>query len=185
MTVPNKQKGFSLVEMLVVLGIFVILTTLVLTSNSTFKETVTLDSIAYEVALSIQEAQVYGVAVSEVEGVSFDTIRGVDVNITTPQKYFFSADTSGDLRLTVDDLRVTQFNIPDSYRIAQICGSIDDQVCEDDTQQVSIMFKRPAPEAILRRGNNVYWVYAEIHIQSDSGNERIVAVTSDGQISVK
>ncbi len=58
----NLQKGFTLIEMLVVVAIVVIITAVVLIKQSKFSSDILVTDAAYEVALSIREAQVYGTA---------------------------------------------------------------------------------------------------------------------------
>lgn len=56
-------RGFTLIELMVVLGIVVITSLIILTSTNKFNSAILLRSLAYQVGLSIREAQLYGVAV--------------------------------------------------------------------------------------------------------------------------
>lgn len=55
--------GFTLIELMVVLGIVVLMSLIILVSSSRFNSAILLRSLAYQVGLSIREAQLYGVAV--------------------------------------------------------------------------------------------------------------------------
>jgi prepilin-type N-terminal cleavage/methylation domain-containing protein len=59
------RRGFTLVELLVTISIFVILTGVVLFSQSKFDSTILLTNLAYDTALTIRQAQTYGVNVKE------------------------------------------------------------------------------------------------------------------------
>ena len=61
----KQKKGFTLIELLVTITIFVILTGVVLFSQTGFNNTILLKSLAYDVALTIRQAQDYGVNVNE------------------------------------------------------------------------------------------------------------------------
>ena len=53
---PNR--GFSLIEMIVVIGIFAMLSGLVFSNYSDFNVSASLDNLAHRVALLVREAQV-------------------------------------------------------------------------------------------------------------------------------
>lgn len=59
------NRGFTLIEMMVVIGIVVIITAIILGSYPLFASQVSLSRIAREIALNYRQAQVYGLAVRE------------------------------------------------------------------------------------------------------------------------
>lgn len=63
-------RGFSLVEMVVVLGIMVMLVAIVLTGQTSFNRTVAVTDTAYMLALSIRQAQTYGLSSRAYSGVT-------------------------------------------------------------------------------------------------------------------
>ena len=62
MKIPT-QRGFTLVETMVALGIFVIVTAIVFVGNSRFNNTIFLTNLAYDLALTVSRAQSYGINV--------------------------------------------------------------------------------------------------------------------------
>src|SRR3989344_6847475 len=58
-------RAFTLVELVVVLAIFTLISSVVLANHSRFNGSVLLGSLAYDIALSIREAQVYGLSVKQ------------------------------------------------------------------------------------------------------------------------
>ena len=59
----NKQNGFTLVELLVTVGIFAVISGITLANYPKFNTQTALTGLAQQIAISIREAQVYGVAV--------------------------------------------------------------------------------------------------------------------------
>ena len=67
MKIPT-QRGFTLVETMVALGIFVIVTAIVFVGNSRFNNTIFLTNLAYDLALTVSRAQSYGINVRPFDG---------------------------------------------------------------------------------------------------------------------
>lgn len=55
--IKNKTKGFSLLELLVVISIFTIITTIALFNQGQLNSNVLLTNLAYDVALTVREVQ--------------------------------------------------------------------------------------------------------------------------------
>jgi prepilin-type N-terminal cleavage/methylation domain-containing protein len=65
LTKKKLNRGFTLVELLVTITMFVIITGVVLVNSNKFDSTVLLHNFAYDVALTVKQAQSYGVNVRE------------------------------------------------------------------------------------------------------------------------
>jgi len=59
---PSALKGFSLIEILIALGIVSIIMSVALSGNGSFNKSILLSQAAYSVATTIREAQSYGIA---------------------------------------------------------------------------------------------------------------------------
>ena len=59
----SKRRGFTLIELLVVMSIMLILTSLFILRQQRFNSSTLLQSLAYSVALSVRQAQVYGTSI--------------------------------------------------------------------------------------------------------------------------
>ena len=79
-------KGFTLVEMVVVVAIIALLVSVVLARYKEYDSVTLLQSAAYDVALSVREAQVRGVAVSGDEG-EFEVAYGIHFDLNRFLKY--------------------------------------------------------------------------------------------------
>ncbi|HRH55254.1 MAG TPA: prepilin-type N-terminal cleavage/methylation domain-containing protein [Candidatus Paceibacterota bacterium] len=86
-------RGFTLVEMLVVLAIIVIITAIALLGQTTFNRSLVLTDIAYTIAFSIREAQSYGIS-SRAAGATTNAGYGISFARTTPTSYVLFADTN-------------------------------------------------------------------------------------------
>lgn len=83
--------GFTLVELLVVLSIIVIVTTITLTSQGTFNKTLILANTAYDIALSFRSAETYGLG-SRVLGTARNAGYGLHFDRAAPGNFTLFAD---------------------------------------------------------------------------------------------
>jgi len=92
------EKGFTLIELMIVIGIFSILTSVIVFNYAKFNSDILLTNMAYEVALDIREAQVFSLGVRSANtgsaddfntryGVYFDKAEGGN-----EKKFVFFAD---------------------------------------------------------------------------------------------
>ncbi|MHB1769860.1 MAG: prepilin-type N-terminal cleavage/methylation domain-containing protein [Minisyncoccota bacterium] len=88
----NRHSGFTLIELLVVLAIMVIITAVVLTSQSSFNKTLILANTAYDVALTLRSAETYGLG-NRVAGTVENAGYGLDFQKATPGAFTLFADT--------------------------------------------------------------------------------------------
>jgi prepilin-type N-terminal cleavage/methylation domain-containing protein len=194
--------GFTLIELLITIVIFVILTGVVLFNQKGFDNTVLLNNLTYDIALTIRQAQTFGVNTRESASstgyvfppygifLNIDKVNGNDKNIilfsdTTPDSKF-NDDIS--LSCPANDAECVQrYSIKRGSYIKQICvPSGTGENC--DVQKLTIMFKRPKPDALIYAENdkNTKLGQAKITISSADGSaESSVVVTSIGQIYVQ
>ena len=80
----KNQKGFSLPELIIVIGIFIIISTIAMFNQGKLSSSVLLTNMAYEVGLAIREAQTYGIGVrSEDAGTNFTGQYGAYFDTST------------------------------------------------------------------------------------------------------
>jgi prepilin-type N-terminal cleavage/methylation domain-containing protein len=196
--------GFTLIELLITIVIFVILTGVVLFNQKGFDNTVLLNNLTYDIALTIRQAQTFGVNTRESAsstGYVFPPY-GIFLNIdnanggnnkniilfsdTTPDSKF-NNDTS--LSCPANDAECVQrYSIKRGSYIKQICvpATAGGENC--GVKKLTIMFKRPKPDALIYKENekNTPLGQAKITISSADGSaESSVVVTSIGQIYVQ
>ncbi|MEK9160426.1 MAG: type II secretion system protein [Patescibacteria group bacterium] len=81
------MRGFTLVEMLVVLGIMIVITSITILGQSTFNKSLTLTDTAYTVALSVRESQSLGLSGRKV------TVAGIPTQNAGYGVYFTEGNT--------------------------------------------------------------------------------------------
>jgi prepilin-type N-terminal cleavage/methylation domain-containing protein len=87
------KKGFTILEMLMVLAIFGIITAVVMFNYGEFNSKTIMSNMAYEVALSVRQAQVYSLSVrGEANNNNFDNNYGVYFNTSNPKDFAFFID---------------------------------------------------------------------------------------------
>lgn len=94
--VLNQSRGFTLIEMIVVLAIIALLSLLVILSQSTFNRSLLLTDTAYGIALSAREAQTFGVSSRKFGSVQ-NAGYGLHFDMATPKSYKVFADTDNQI----------------------------------------------------------------------------------------
>ncbi|MDE1874964.1 MAG: type II secretion system protein [Patescibacteria group bacterium] len=174
------QQGFTLIELLVSISIFTIITTVAVFNNSQFNGSVLLTNLAYEIGLSIREAQSYGISVRQDAASNFNAGYGVHFDLTTPTHYTLFEDDAADHVWSPADAQLQTFTISRGNKVSKICV---DGSCSATVADIS--FIRPDPDAYITVGGIVgaYHGEADICIASPQGMKRLVTVASTGQIS--
>jgi prepilin-type N-terminal cleavage/methylation domain-containing protein len=187
----QERSGFTLVEMIVAVSIFAFISVAIFVRNSSFNSSIILTNLAYEVALSIRQAQVYGLSVREFNPGSerFDSGYGVNFNANNKINYLFFADTDNDGIYDGSGELLETFSLKRGNVVGKFCAtSASDRVRCSDTGELSylnVTFKRPNPDAIINTSFAESYKSAVIHIVAPNGNERVVNVQQTGQISIQ
>lgn len=180
------RRGFTLIEMLVVLGIMAVLTAALLTRNSAFGGSIILRSLAYDVALSIREAQVYGIAVRQSIAGTFTRGYGVNVRSASPASYLLFSDLDDNGHYSGEGELVTRYTLKNGYKISDICitRATGEEQCS--VQKADVTFQRPEPDAYIRQDDTATLNQrVRIRIASPGGSTADVLVEATGQISVQ
>jgi prepilin-type N-terminal cleavage/methylation domain-containing protein len=194
-TTKTISKGFTLVEMLSVLAIFSILTSVVVFNYNKFRSDTILTNMAYEVALSIREAQIYGVSARQSASIDYKVPYGIFIPKDSEQYYLF-ADTGNETDDTPDgkfsgtncanpgqDTCVTTYSLQRGMKISDVQYSQDTN-CQY-TDDMSIVFKRPNPEPIFNNsGGTTNIIKTLITIEAPDGAQRHVWIYNNGQVDV-
>lgn len=198
--VVSNKSGFTLVEALVAVSIFVIFATLLLANYPEFLSRSSIDSLAHEVALTVRQAREYGQNIrlggftggkKESYGVYFSALDEKSFIL------FADLDNSGTYDGSVCGSEGTecleQFTITSGARIADICGdvkteglSIDDPSATCGLGALNIVFTRPNPDAKIIDSDGNAYSDADIVVSSFRGtNKQAVIVWTTGQIIVE
>lgn len=180
------QAGFTLVELMVTIGIVTLVTGVVLIKYSSFNSVVLLKSQAYELALDIRAAQSYGVNNSGKQGAPSREAFGIYLDMANPNAYIlFQDEPSGtDLVYDAGEEVGEVYGIDSRFAIQAICT---ESTCSSPVTSASIAFKRPNFDA--RIATNPASTPSQLEIVLASvANTAItysVIVYPSGQISVE
>jgi prepilin-type N-terminal cleavage/methylation domain-containing protein len=185
----HSSAGFTLIELMVVSAIFMVLSSVVLSANTRFGNKVVLQNLAHEMALTVREAQVYGIAVRRFSGSNFDVGYGM---YFTPS----SGESQTVYQLFGDVIvngvydpgeTVRTMTFASGYSIVDICArdaSSSIETCS--LPEIHILFYRPEPDALIRRAAGAPTDdRVRIVLESPRGARSEVHIEASGQIAVQ
>ena len=200
-------RAFTLIELLVVCAIIIVISGVILVDNNRFGGQVILENLAYDIALSVRQTQVYGIAVERFGQGTFTAGYGMHFSLSSPTNYVLFADLEGTgvydsafRNPSYPTGEVEQStNIQQGYSITSMCvipqvGGSSGCVA---VSTIDIMFQRPEPSAYISSavtGTPVSCVQnpavacsyeAQVTLISPRGATSTVVVDATGQISVQ
>lgn len=209
----NSLAGFTIIELSVVVGIVLIISAMVLFNNGRFNSAILLRSLAYQVGLSLREAQLYGVAVKEVTPGSgaFSAAYGIYLpasiigipNSTYP--LFADLNNNGlyddGSASVVENFTLKNFFMLDNFCALQGTGPMQCAgACPSPLPSgalscapgslgwTTVTFVRPNPNAIILTDFSSSlpssYVTAYITVSSQNGSTRTVSISATGQIII-
>jgi prepilin-type N-terminal cleavage/methylation domain-containing protein len=189
--ISSPQKGFTILEMLAVLAIFGVMTSVVIFNYGKFTSDTILTNMAYEVALTIREAQIYGVSVRNpvtggIQPTSFSVPYGVHFDSGSNVYYLFADKvpvTPDGIFNNVNCVTSTECVTPYTLQRNVIISEVRKNCSPDmDGNGLNISFKRPNPEARFDNAININ--SSDIELTAPDGAKIYVVVRSNGQIYV-
>jgi prepilin-type N-terminal cleavage/methylation domain-containing protein len=174
---PVTPRGFTLVEMMVVLAIIVIVTVIALLGQSSFNRSLVLTDTAYTIAFSIRQAQFLGISGRTTGGTSDAAGYGVNFQNGVTGSYRLYRDTIPARTNNIQDSRecpgrsvgtgqeakpgdcirnnatedVTTYTLNNGFSIARFCGINSDgtEVCNGSLTSLNISYLRPNTQSII------------------------------------
>jgi type II secretory pathway pseudopilin PulG len=187
---PQSVAGFSLVELMISIGIMVLVISVVTTSQGAFNGAVLLRGQAYEAALKIREVQLSAVG-SVTGGATVRTVYGVhfDSSAATDNQYKIFKDANSNGFYNSGEEYGQQGFLDSRFEIRAI-RAIGDSIPANSG--LSVVFVRPNFDArFFSSSGEVFASSVEIDVAdrdatgAGPGDVRTVEVTSAGQISVQ
>lgn len=201
-------RGFSLVEMLVVIAIFFTISSIVLFRQSKFSSDISITNAAYDVALVIREAQVYGTGSKQGDD-PYNRVKsyGVVFDYNEVSKFYMYSQSPRDTALklydSVYDSSSTLYSLIDTIALSQgqeihdFCGVTEVGGTETlrcarggSITHLNIFFIKPDLNPVIKIKYNdgsspETFKKAKIFLRSALGDKcRTVVVNDVGQINV-
>jgi len=203
----KKEKGFSIIEMLISIAIISLIMAVVVLNQGDFTDQFSLTTTANDLEMQIRQAQVFGVSVREFSPASgeFTSAYGVSVNTVNSDYqsvYIAFADRGvkngtydGDISCAVGGLSecVKKVTLTRGIKINQVCAlkSNSQADCAPIVGRADITFNRPDPAANFvlfnsagNQNNIANVIGVRIELISPKGKLKSVTVYTTGQISV-
>ncbi len=192
------QRGLTLIELVVVIGIMAVLMAITLANYPEFGGAVSLNRVAQEIGLSIRQAQAYGLGVREITGTQQYPPYGI--YFSSPNEFILFADTNnggagnglydpGDGCGSANTECVESYQLDGKNFISQLCTLSPSGDCDQVVQDLSITFKRPEPEAYVHTSATPDSTFNGARIKLTSkkypNKQQFVRVWITGQISVQ
>lgn len=202
------QRGFTMIEMLVVLTIVSLITVAIVGNYGSFRSATVATNMAYEAATSVRQAQLYGLGVRGVQtedGYEFGGTYGVEFAASSPSYSIFrdrnsdgscgggesECDCSDPLNECVEQVRMLQ-----QVQVRAICAADSASVATGDLlagsycahEAMTVTFTRPNPEGAIRAGaaGAVGGDYELAGLVVKGGTHcRLVRIYSNGQVAVE
>lgn len=203
-------RGFTLVEMVVVLAIIVVITGVVINGQSTYNQTLVLTDTAYTVAYSVRQAQSLGLSSQgSVSGSAVYSNVGYGVRFTEGTNYLIYADAGGSNVLgeglcpqggdntpetkrgncrydgESPDAIVENYSFSRGFTVSDLCGKYGSGVKDCSITSLDVAFRRPETRAIMSGSGKDPYTCVEVHVRAPTGGAtRVVRVSQLGEISV-
>lgn len=169
-------RGFSVVELLVVVAIITVITGVALSSQGSFNKTLIVSNTAYDIALTIRSAETYGLASRATESAVANSGYGVHFERATNNAFTLFADTYPSASLTApchpaSDLsspaakpgdcaydadqgeKIISYALGNGITISDFCAYVESWSCANSNgsalSSLDIVFARPNPNPYM------------------------------------
>lgn len=196
----RKANGFSLIELMVAVGILTMINIMIFASYPEFSQKMALKRTSEEIALVARQAQAYALGIKKSASASDDYFGfGIHFDKNNPKSLILFTDSDSDKIYGAGDgcggtntecFQEFKINTGDYVSELWICGS--GGLCETvGSGGLDIVYPRAASLSAISAGGTVCGScsYARVAIQSPRGNEaknkKHINIWTSGQISIE
>ena len=185
------SRGFTLVELMVTIGIFTMMTGVVLSKYGTFDTNAKFANVSEDIVLALRQAQVYGVGSK-----AYSAVCGTGSVFTCPYGVYFS--TTGNSAIVFADINTDRvFSAGEDAGLAGAAVNwgtsivVDSLLCDGGPCALGaayVTFNRPNPDAFIANAANQAVSYGVLSIalrDTITGKTATVTIRSSGQISLQ
>lgn len=182
----NLVCGFTIVEVVIVVFIASVIASVVIVKYKNFSNSIQLENAALDVALSVREAQVFGISSRGTTTMkSFFYGYGVRFDSTDPNSYISFIDSEGDnlwYNSSNEHMKTTAF--AQGYSVNDLCVITPPSALWDCTTPtvLNILFQRPKVNAIIKTAESSTSSSARIELMSPSGATTSINISESGQV---
>ena len=182
-------RGFTVVELVIVLTIMITITSLILANYPGFNERLAVRGASEDIASNVRLAQAYGLGVKESSPGLFPGY-GVYFQGTTANSYVLFADNNNDGTYQESE-KIKDLAIQSSVQIYDLCVNVKQTppgTC--GFASLTAFYKRPTPIVSLKGEQTIGGTVVpasdiEIKIRGARGTTKTIVVWLSGQISVE
>ncbi len=180
----NLPAGFTLLEMMISVGIILMISALILADFPDFFRRLELSRTAQAIAFSFREAEGAALAVREF-GSGIFPAYGLHFENFPAKSYILFADVNGDREYDAPAELADTFFIQNLPSIIQVCAGAKSAPPGDcSIARLDVVFVRPNPDIVIS-ADGVEFTDAEIIIKSPEGAERRIVIWQTGQLSIE
>lgn len=166
--ISNAERGFTLVELVVTISIFVVVSTLVFANYPKFKSQLSLKKTSQEIAFAVREAQVYSLSVKSYDN-NFNIGYGVHFDKNKSSNVILFADVDNSKEYNNGDKIVKEYAIQTNISIISLCGNENNPPASCELSKLNAVYLRPNPI---------------INLSGRSGDDSLVSNLSDIEIII-
>ncbi len=186
---PNKSsdfigpnKGFTMIELLISISIIVIISSIAVFNHQRFSEAMAISNVAYDVAITLRQAQVYALSGRQPDIFLGDNVPSYGVRFNQGSGSFqLMADTNNNGTLNQD---IENLTLQRGVEVNRLCLANHNGGCEQNVSGLSVFFIRPKAQSFFNP-THASQRNAVITLRSPGGLEKEVFVTESGQILVR